>query len=196
MEPSEFVITLLIADLASVPMQDMGLPLLNGIIPILTIIVIEIVLSTLSYYLISFRKLLCGTPVILMQDGEILQKNLRQTRITPDELTELLREKDILDLSLVRYAILETNGQVSAFLYGSEQTVTAKDLNISSSELNLPITIISGGKLLRHNLSILGKDENWLKSVLKQHHCIPKDVFLLTIDHTGGIYLSLKDIPS
>ena len=102
MEPSEFVVTMLIADLASVPMQDLGIPLLSGVIPILTVLFMELTLSAFSYYSITVRKLLCGRPVILMENGKILQKNLKKTRFTPDELTEHLREKDILDLSRVQ----------------------------------------------------------------------------------------------
>ncbi len=193
MEPTEFVVTLLIADLASVPMQDPGIPLLSGIVPILTILVLEIILSTLSFYFISFRKLLCGMPIILMQDGRIIPNNLKRTRITPDELTEHLREKDIVDLTTVKYAILETNGQISALLESQSQPLTPKDMNIQTDDNDLPVTIISGGRLMEHNLKISGHDRKWVEKILAQHQTTEKDVFLLTVTRANKIYLSLKN---
>ena len=96
MEPSEFVVTMLIANLASIPMQDGGIPLYSGLVPILTVLGVELILTALSMRFVPFRKLLCGRPVILIENGKILQQNLRSTCITLDELTELLRGKDVL----------------------------------------------------------------------------------------------------
>ena len=147
MEPSEFVVTLLIADLASVPMQDLGIPLLSGVIPILIILCLEILLSALSYHSILFRKILCGKPVILMENGKILAKSLDQTRLTPEELKEHLREKGVVDLKTVKFAILETNGQISVLLNPEDQPLPAKDVKVQTATLELPITLISCGRL-------------------------------------------------
>lgn len=193
MEPSEFVVAILIADLASVPMQDLGIPLLSGIIPILTVLSIELLLSVLSYHSVFVRRLFCGKPVILIENGKILQKNLKKTRLTPDELTEHLREKDIMDLSTVKYAILETNGQISTMLYAKHQPPTAKDLNLSVSDDFLPVTLITGGKLLRKNLDVAGKSEAWVEALLKKHGCTVPQVYLLTVNQSGQIYLVLKE---
>ena len=192
MEASEFVVTMLVADLAAVPMQDLGIPFLSGVVPILTVLFFELILSALSYYSITVRKLFCGRPVILMENGRILQENLKKTRITPDELTELLREKEITDLTTVKYAILEANGQLSALLYPKFQPLTPQDMNIQTQELNLPVTIISGGKLLRENLKLSGKDDRWLNDLMAQHGCSVKGVYLLTVEPSGKIYLSIK----
>ena len=192
MEPSEFVVSMLIADLASVPMQDLGIPLLFGVVPILTVLFLELVLSALCYRSITLRKLFCGRPVILMENGKILQNSLKKTRITPDELTELLREKEIIDLSTVKYAILETNGQVSTLLYPENQPLTAKTMGFTIEETHLPITVISGGKLLKHNLKLLGKTESWVEETLHKHGCSVKQVYLLTADPSGHIYLSIN----
>lgn len=192
MEASEFVVTMLIADLAAVPMQDLGIPLLSGLIPILTVLFMEVLLSALSYYSITIRKLFCGKPVILMENGEILQENLKKNRITPDELTELLREKSIIDLTTVKYAILEANGQLSALLYPEYQPLTPQDMNVQTQELDLPVTIISGGKLLKENLRISGRNEAWLNNFLKKHGCSASSVYLLTIESSGKTYLSIK----
>lgn len=193
MEPSEFVLTLLIADLASIPMQDMRSPLLSGVIPIVTVFILEYVLSILSYHSIAFRKILCGRPVILMENGKIIQKNLRLSRITPDELSEHLREKDVTDLSRVQYAILETNGQISVLLQANDQPLTPRDLAITVEENTMPYTLISGGKLLKHNLTLSGYNESWIQKILKKNHCRISDIFLLTVDGNGKTYLSIKE---
>ncbi len=192
MEPSEFVVALLIADLASVPMQDLDSPLLTGIIPILTILVLEISLSTLSYHFVGVRKLLCGRPVILMEDGKILSDNLKRTRITTDELTEQLREKNILDLSLVRYVILETNGEISALVDPAEEPPTARDLSVKTQPLELPIPVICNGKILEQNLKQSGRDVVWVEKTLKKEKCPLSEVLLLTVTKSGKIYLSQK----
>ena len=193
MEPSEFVVTLLIADLASVPMQDLGIPLLSGVIPILIILCLEILLSALSYHSILFRKILCGKPVILMENGKILAKSLDQTRLTPEELKEHLREKGVVDLKTVKFAILETNGQISVLLNPEDQPLTAKDVKVQTDTLELPITLISCGRLLKDNLGVAGRSSKWLDNVLKKNHCTIHDVLLLTVEPSGKLYLALRE---
>ena len=134
MEPSEFVVTMLVANLASIPMQDGGIPLYSGLVPILTVLGLELLLSALSMFSIPLRKALCGKPVILIENGKILRKNLQKTRITLDELTGQLREKDILDLESVQYAILETNGQLSIIPKPKSKPATIKDVKNEKKE--------------------------------------------------------------
>lgn len=168
LEPSEFVITLLIADLASVPMEDLSAPILSGIVPIVTLLGLELLFSFLSYYSVTIRKILCSKPVILMENGKILHENLRKNRIAPDELTELLREKSILDLSTVKYAILETDGQISALLYEEHQPLSPHTVHANLSVYDLPYMIICDGKLMKENLRLSGKDQKWLEGILKK----------------------------
>ena len=184
MEPSEFVVTMLVANLASIPMQDSGIPLFSGMIPILTVLGIELVLATLSLRSIFIRKLLCGKPVILIENGNILQGNLRKTRITLDELTGHLRQKDVLDLNAVQYAILETNGELSVFPYPKDRPASAKEAGIQAGKQYLPLTIISDGKLIEDNLTIAKKNHTWLQKVLSQHDAKIENTWLLTVD--GG----------
>lgn len=192
MEPSEFVVSMLIADLAAAPMQELSMSVFTAVIPILVVFILEMILSSLAYHSIFVRKLFCGKPVILMEDGKILAQNLRKTRVTPDELTEHLREKGILDLKTVKYAILETNGQISALLNVEYEPVTAKDMGIQVSPISLPFTIVCNGKLIIENLSLSGKNENWVEQILKQRNCSISDVLLLTVDKSDNIYLSLQ----
>ena len=182
MEPSEFVVTMLVANLASIPMQDDGIPLFSGLVPILTVLGSELVLSVASMGSIPLRRLLCGKPVILIENGRILQGNLRKTRITLDELTGHLRLKDVLDLKSVQFAILETNGDLSVFLYPAHRPATAKEAQVQAQKQALPVTLIDDGRLLKKNLPIAKKDENWVHRVLKNQGATLEDTFLLTVD--------------
>ncbi len=191
MEPTELVVTMLVADLASIPMQDGGIPLLSGIIPIVTVLGMELVLSTVSLQSVRLRKFLCGKPVILIENGKILQRNLRRTRVTLDELIGHLRQKDILDLNSVQFAILETNGNLSVFPYPKEKPASAKDAGIQTKPQRLPVTIISDGKVLYDNLQLAKKDRHWLRRVLATKNTTPEKVWLLTVD--AGDHMVLLD---
>ena len=193
MEPSEFVVTMLVANLASIPMQDGAVPLYSGVLPILTVLGLELVLATLSLKSISLRKLLCGKPVILIENGNILQHNLRKTRITLDELTGHLREKDVLDLQAVQYAILETNGNLSVFPYPKERPATAREAGIQARKQYLPVTLVSDGRLLRENLPLVKRDEAWVDATLRQKNATVATTWLLTVDGGGNIVFYGKD---
>ena len=195
MEPSEFVVTMLVANLAAIPMQNEGLPLYGGLIPILTVLGMELVLSGAMLRSIRLRKFLCGKPVILIENGRILQQNLRATRITLDELTGHLREKDVLDIRSVQYAILETNGNLSVFPYPKEKPASAKDAGIQARKQYLPVTIISDGYLLRENLRISGRDETWLRKTLGDYRATVAGTWLLTVDRTGDVLWLGKENP-
>ena len=194
MEPSEFVVTMLVANLASIPMQEEGIPLFTGVVPILTVLGTELILSALSLRSIRFRKILCGKPVILIENGNILQQNLRKTRITLDELTGHLRQKDVLDLRAVQYAILETNGNLSVFPYPKEKPASAKDAGIQASKQTFPVTVISVGKILRENLIKAKKDPRWIQQVLRENRAELADTWLLTVDGNDRIYFCRKEI--
>lgn len=193
MEPSEFVVTMLVANLASIPMQNSGIPLLSGVVPILTVLGVELVLSFLSFRSVKLRRILCGKPVILIENGHVLQNNLRRTSITLDELTGHLRLKAILDIQTVQFAILETNGNLSVFPYPSAQPASAKDAGIQPSEQHLPVTIIDDGVLLKENLPIAGKNEVWVQQVLKEKQAALSDTWLLTVDDGGNIVFLRKE---
>ncbi len=193
MEPSEFVVTMLVANLAAIPMQDGGIPLFSGLVPILTVLGVELVLSVLSLRYIIVRKLLCGKPVILIDNGKILQHNLNKTRVTQDELIGHLREKDVLDLSSVQYAILETNGNISVFPFPEEMPASAQAAGISVKQQYLPITLVSDGHLLQENLKKSGKDLSWVQRTLQTHHAGLTDTWLLTVDHADHIVFYPKE---
>lgn len=182
MEPTEFVVTMLLANLAAIPMQDGAIPLYSGLVPILTVLGMELVLSGLIMHSVVLRKFFCGKPVILINNGKIIQENLRRTRITLDELTGHLREKDVLDIRTVQYAILETDGNLSVFPFPKERPASAKDAGIQASRQYLPITLVDDGYLSKENLQKAGKDETWVKTVLQQHNTDVQSTLLLTVD--------------
>ena len=193
MEPSEFVVTMLVANLAAIPMQDSGIPLLSGLVPILTVLGMELLLSSLALRSARLRKLLCGKPVILIENGRILRKNLAKTCITLDELSGHLRLKDILDPTTVQYAILETNGDLSVFPYPKDRPATAAEAGIQTRKQSLPITIVADGHLLRDNLPLIRKDTHWVEKILQERNATIASTWLLTADQTGRICFLSKE---
>ena len=144
MEPMEFVVTMLIANLAAVPMQETGTPLLAGLLPILVVLSVELVLSVLTYRSVGMRRFLCGKPVILIENGRLLQQNLKKTRVNTDELAEYLRIQGVTDLSQVQYAILETSGNISILPYARFAPACAKDAGIKVERVIVRTMILSG----------------------------------------------------
>ena len=188
MEPSEFVVTMLAANLAAIPMEDAGIPFYSGLIPILTVLGVELVLSGISMSSVRFRRILCGKPVIMIENGRILRENLLKTRVTLDELTGHLREKDVLDLTTVQYAILETNGNLSVFLYPAEAPASAREAGIVPKPRYLPVTIIEDGVLMNENMEKAGKDEAWVRRVLGNHRASIPGTWLLTVDREDHVF--------
>lgn len=192
LEASEFVVTMLAANLAALPIESPEFSMTEGITAIVVIVVLERILSLGAMRSIWFRKLLCGKPVILIENGRILRENLRRTRIHLDELSEHLRQKDVLDIRTVRYAILETDGNLSVFLWAGERPATAKEAGIQAREELLPVTIISDGVLLKANLPVAGKNRAWVERVLRQRGATMGDTLLLTVDQADQIVFYSK----
>lgn len=197
LEPTELVLTMLLSDLAAVPMQDFGIPLINGIIPILTLLALSTLLSYCNLRSVRFRSLSCGDPTIIIRNGKLLQDAMQHTRLTVDELLEELRQQSICDLSTVKYAVLETSGQLSVLLYPQYQPLTPQTIAAPPGEdsVSLPTIIISDGRLLEDNLHRSGYEENWLRTQLKNAGLSrPSDVFLLTVDDVGQVVLVKKEV--
>lgn len=187
LEPSELVLTLIIADLASVPMQDNGIPLLAGLIPIVVLLALSSILSALCTKSIRFRALLCGKPSIVVENGQVMEAELRKNRLTIDELLEELRIQGYADFKSVKFALLETSGQLSVLPFAADKPVTAAQMGVSTQETGLPVVLISDGHLLEHNLKGAGYEHNWLEKQLAAHGLhSPRQAFLLTVDEGGG----------
>lgn len=195
LEPNELVLTMLLSDLAAVPMQDFGIPLLSGVLPIAVILCMSMLLSFLSLRSVRFRALICGEPTVIIRQGVISQQAMRRNRLTVDELMEELRCQGVTDLQTVKYAVLETSGQLSVLLYPAQQPLTPQQAGVTvADDLFLPRVIINDGRLLRENLRAAGLEEKWLARQLKEQGCrCAADVFLLTVDDAGAVVCVLKE---
>ena len=180
LQPSEFAITLIIAELATIPMQDAKTPLINGIIPIIILFSVEVFMSYLLLKSRKIRSMFTGTPLILINKGKIQQYNLKRARINIDDLMEELRLKDYPDIAQVQYAIMETNGELS-IIPKSQQPTENND--------GLPLTIINDGQIDQKNMDFLNLDENWIDKTLDKYRINKiEDIFIMTVDESE--YLS------
>ena len=193
LEPTELIIAVLISNLAAQPLQDTGTPLLYGLIPVLTLLCCQVLISALTVKSSRFRSFICGKPSILIKNGVINQREMQKNRIAVDELGVELRLVGITDISGVKYAVLETNGKLSVLPFSGHSPVTPSQLGIETKDGGIPVTIISEGRVISDNLRLIGRDEGWLKEELAKNGAIsPGEVYLMTVDETGKIYYAGK----
>ena len=194
MELSEFVVAALIADLASHPLQDIGIPMINGLVPIVTLFCCEVLISGVAMKNIRLRALLFGKPSMLVEKGKIRQKEMKKNRFTTDELMEELRNQGYLDIRAVEYAVLETDGRLSVIPYPSEAPVTPAQLKIEAEDKGYPVVVISDGHVIQSNLRLVGRDMNWLKQRLAALGVKDAEsVFLMTVNSAGQVYYTIKE---
>lgn len=195
LEPSELVLTLIISDLAAVPMQDFGIPLVNGLFPIATLLCLSMLLSFFSLKSIRFRALVCGRPTVIIREGKVLQQNMARNHFTVDELLEQLRSQGYSDLSAVKYAILETSGQVSVLPYTKASPITPQVVQMEvQDDVTLPVLLINDGHVMSANLSASGYDRTWLDRQLKDRRLTsPRQVFFMTVDEAGAVVCVAKE---
>lgn len=195
MELSEFIVAALIADMAAHPLQDIGIPMINGLIPILTLFCCEVMLAGLSMKSIKIRSVLFGKPSMLIVRGKINQSEMRANRFTVDELMQELRNRSISDISKIEYAILETDGQLNVIPFPAEKPPTASQLGINVGDGGYPTIVINEGRILSNNLKQLGLDDNWLKKELKTNgYGEAESVYLMTVNQAGESYISGKEL--
>lgn len=193
LQPAELVVTLLIADMAAVPMQESGIPLLNGLIPIMVLVSLELLLSGLMLKVPMFHRLFGGKPKIIINNGEIDYKAMGDIRMPVEDLMETLRQQGTFDIQNVQYAIVEPNGKISVLLKPGNRQITCDDLQLSPPDNGIPMIIISDGKISQWGLTICGLDDTWLQSVMEENSCTPKDIFILTADKTRTYKLIRKE---
>lgn len=195
LEPSDLVITILISDLAAIPMQDTGVPLLSGVIPIVTLIILEIFMSFWALKSRIIRRLLNGRACIVIRKGKLEEDKLRQMRITCDEILEALRQNNIESVSQVKYGVIEANGKLTYVLKNPYRPLTAQMMpNVVSEDSGLPLVIISDGKLVPQNLKNLNKEFADIQKQLHKHGISRiQDVLLMTLDDCGNLFLQAKE---
>ena len=193
LQPSELVVAIMISDLATVPVSDIAIPLLSGVIPIMTLIIFEVTISFLTLKSEKARNIITGKPTYLIKDGIIAEKQMRNMRYNIEDLLEELRLKDCPNVADVHTAILETNGELSVVLKSDKRSVTPNDLKIKPNQESVPLVLISDGKIRFEHLRDLNKDIKWLEKKLADRNIkSTKDVFLFSIDSDGIITMQMK----
>lgn len=194
MEISEFIVAALIADLAATPLQDIGIPLLNGLVPIIIMFCFEIIIAGLNMRSVKLRKLTYGRPELIIRDGRIIREAMRKNRFTLDELMQELRAQGLTDTAQVEYAVLETNGQLSIILKSGDQPATASQMGVDGDDVSYAHIIINEGRILDNNLKLLGRDRRWLAGELKRQNFKSADeVYVLTLSENGKVFCQAKE---
>ncbi len=194
LELPELAVAVLIADLGAHPLQDIGIPLMNGLLPVIVLFCCQILLAGLNMRFVGLRKIIYGTPCFLIENGVINQKEMRRNRFTLEELAEELRSREVCDIKQIQYAILETNGLLNVLLYPSHKPPSAKELDIPVRDPGYYHIIINNGKLMQDNLKKSGKDLDWLMSELQEQGVSdPSKVFLLSLNDEGGIFYAAME---
>ena len=193
LQPSELVITILISDVASLPLQNTEMPLLNTITSLLILVMFEVLLSVLSIKNRKVRKILEGNSVMIIKDGKLFEDRLRMIRYSVDDLIEALRLKDIFDISQVEYAYIETNGAISVELKPQYRTITPQDLSLITERVSIPCLVICDGEIIDKEFDVCNMTKEKLQSILDEKELTAKDILLMTVDSSGRSYIKLKE---
>ena len=182
LQPFELAISIMIADLAATPMAETGIPLTNGIMPILGLLVMHLIISMINIKSHKAREIICGKPSMLIFRGKIDEKVLKKERFTINELEERLRDSDIFNIGDVEYAILETSGQVTVIPKPNKRPATPEDFNIEPQYEGIPYDLVVDGKVMYKNLEKIGKNYEWLRKQTKKFGIQPEEALVVTID--------------
>lgn len=193
LQPFELAISIMIADLASIPMTDTGVPISNGIIPILGLLVMHLVISVVNLKSIKAREIICGKPRILIYRGRIDEKALKKERFTINELEERLRGNNVVNLCDVEYAILETSGNITVIQKPEKRNTIPEDFNIVPDYEGISYDLVVDGKIMDENLKKLGKNYQWLKKQVEKFNISPEEALVVTIDAKGQIFCQEKE---
>ena len=194
LQPFELAISIMIADLATMPMSNSGIPITNGIIPILGLLVMHLLISVINLKSTKIRKLICGKPSLLIYRGKINEEMLRKERFTINELQERLRDKDIMNFGDVEYAILETSGQINVIQKPNKRNSIPEDFGIEPEYEGISYDLVIDGVIMEDNLKILGKNYQWLKKQVEKFGFKPKEALIVTIDCKGQFFCQKKEL--
>ena len=194
MQPFELVLTLIIADLATIPMAEIGVPVLHGIIPLLTLVILHFILTLLSRFSTKFSMLISGKPVIVINPKGIDYQALKKLNITIDDVFEAMRGLGFFSLEQVEYAIMETNGKLSVLPKAEAAPVTNENLKLKVDPAVIPVSVVSERKIMKDNLSEAEVSEDFIHTFLQKNvgKAKVKDVLVMTIDKNGLVYLQMK----
>lgn len=193
LQPFELVIAIMIADLASIPMTEIGIPITNGIVPIFGLLVMHLLISILNMKYIKAREIICGRPSILIYRGKIDEEKLKKERFTINELEERLRGNNISNIGDVEYAILETSGQLSVIQKPNKRNTIPEDFGIMPEYEGIAYDLVIDGAVMNENLQKIGKDYNWLKKEVNKFGYKPEEALIVTYDSKGQIFCQKKE---
>ncbi len=182
LQPSELVITILVSNIATLPLEDLNIPLIMGIIPILSLVCFEVIMSWCTLKSRKLRHIISGSPKVIISDGVLDQKIMKDLRYSVDDIMTALRSNNVFDISNVQYAVVETNGSVSVFEKHPYQNVTNMDLMVEGKSVNPPVIVISDGKVISQGLDEIGLQRSWLTELLNRKHIEESEVFLMLAD--------------
>ena len=194
MQPSELVVTLVVSDIASLPMQNTSQPLLSGVIPVLVLVSLEIAASALMMKSRLFRRLICGNPIVVIEDGKLLQKQLKRLRMSAEDLFAQLRQQDIFSIDEVQYCIVETNGSISVLEKPQNRVPTAQDLGVTIGDNKLEAVVVCDGELLDDGLKLCSGSRMQVDNILQENNAKLSEVFILTLDGNGKYNLIAKEV--
>lgn len=193
MQPSELVVTMVISDIASLPMQNTSQPLLSGIVPVLVLVALEVAVSVLMMKSRKLRRLICGNPIVVIEDGKLLQKQMKRLRLTTDDLCSQLRKQNIFSLSDVQYCIMETNGSLSVLEKPQKRVPNAGESGITIPDDKIEAVVISDGELLEESVRLCGQSEKAVDKALKEKNIKRNEVFIMTMNGSGDCSIIKKE---
>lgn len=194
LQPSELVITILISDVASMPLQNMEMPLISTVTSLLVLVMFEVLLSVISIKSRKARKLLQGNSVMIIKNGKLIESSLRLIRYSIDDLMEALRLKDVFDISQVQYAYIETNGSISVELKPQHRTITPQDLSMATEKVSIPCLVICDGEIVDSEFDVCNMTREKLYKILDEKELSAKEILLMTVDSSGRSYIRLKEV--
>lgn len=193
LQPSELVVTILISNIAAIPVEDSSVPMIMGVVPIVTLVCLDVIVSGIMLKSSKMRKLIIGSPRIIISEGKILQNEMKRLRYTVDDLMESMRNEQIFDVSQIHYAIVETTGKINFLLKKDYQPAEKLDVGAGGSAENPPSVIIRDGIRDNEQMRLLGLGEMWLTKTLREKNLSEKGVFLMTADKNGKFSIIEKE---
>lgn len=192
LQPSELVITILVSNIATLPLEDTDIPIIVGVTPILALVCFEVLMSWIILHSPYMRKIISGSPKIIISNGKVNRSVLRELRFSVDDLMTALRGRDIFDISEVQFAIVETTGSVSVMKKPDKDSPTREDLNITPERIDPPQTVVSDGDVIHSTLKSMGLDENFVKNTARKEKISVPDIFIMTSDCKGNYFIVPK----
>lgn len=193
LQPFELAISIMIADLATIPMAETGIPISSGIVPILGLLVMHLTISVMNLKSIKMREIICGKPAILIYRGRIQEKTMKKERFTINELEERLRGYNVTNIGDIEYAILETSGQISILQKPNKRNAIPEDFGIMPEYEGIAYDLVIDGKIMKENLEKLDKDYNWLLKQVEPFGIKPEEALIATIDGKGNFFCQEKE---